>query len=250
MRSKLMLIYEHMKRANGPRGWWPVLRARAGPDDRPMYDPNRKRLTSRQRFEIVVGAILTQNTAWTNVEKAMVELHRRGALSPDGLRRIPQDKLARLIRSSGYFNQKGKELKALVRFLDHKWPGRNPMGKLGQCRARAARQDLLTVNGVGPETADSILLYALEKPIFVVDAYTRRIFGRHGWIRGDEPYEGIRGWFEKHLPRSVMLWNDYHAQIVEIGKLYCHRRRPDCLSCPLYRCGFFRSGEDFKRVMS
>lgn len=245
-----MMMYERMKHAHGRRGWWPVLRAGARADERPEYDPARKRLSPGQRFEIAVGAILTQNTAWTNVEKAMMNLHRRGVLSPDGLRRIPREKLAPLIRSSGYFNQKTKKLKSFLQFLDEYFPGRDSMGKLRRCSTRAARRNLLTVNGVGPETADSILLYALEKPVFVVDAYTRRIFSRHGWIRGDEPYDEIREWFEKKLPRSRSLWNDYHAQIVEIGKRFCHRRRPECRSCPLYRCGFFKSEEDFKRVMS
>ena len=231
-----------MKRAHGLRGWWPVFRQGAGPDERPTYDPRRRRLTRRQRFEIAVGAILTQNTAWANVEKAMIELHRARVLSVEGIRRIPQCRLARLIRSSGYFNQKAKKLKAFVRFL------KGPIGPMPD--PPTIRGEFLAIYGVGPETADSILLYSLEQAVFVVDAYTRRIFSRHGWIRGDESYEEIRSWFERHLPRKTALWNDYHAQLVEIGKRHCHRRRPECRSCPLYRCGFFDSEGTFRRVMS
>ena len=243
-------MYLAMKRAHGLRGWWPVLRVGAAQDDRPTYDPARKRLTELQRFEIAVGAILTQNTAWSNVEKAMVQLHRCGAISPKRLNVMPPPRLAKLIRSSGYFNQKARKLKAFVRFLDMKTSGVEPMNQLKRMQTRKIRAELLGVHGVGPETADSILLYALGKPVFVVDAYTRRIFSRHGWIRGDEPYDAIRKWFEGKLPKSPRLYNEYHAQIVEIGKRNCHRRRPDCRSCPLYRRGFFESAEDFKRVMS
>ena len=250
MRRKLKMIYEAMKRAHGSRGWWPVFRAGAGHADRPTYDPARKRLTELQRFEIAVGAILTQNTAWSNVEKALVELHRHGDISPMRLKRMPTRRLARLIRSSGYFNQKAGKLQDFSRFLEVNAGGPAPMRRLKNMRTGKIRDLLLSVNGVGPETADSILLYALEKPVFVVDAYTRRIFGRHGWIRGDEPYDDIRKWFETKIPKSVPLYNDYHAQIVEVGKRHCHRRRPECLSCPLYRRGFFVSPETFKGVMS
>lgn len=243
-------MYYTMKNTLGPRGWWPVFRPRAGPNDRPAYDSRRLRLTRAQRFEIAIGAILTQNTAWTNVEKAVVALHREGILSPEGIRRLPKARLARLIRSSGYFNQKAGKLKRFVRFLDLKSDSSKPLHRLRRQPPAQTRRELLEVNGIGPETADSILLYALEKPVFVVDAYTRRIFSRHGWIQGNEKYEKIRGWFEKNLSRSVRLWNDYHAQIVEIGKRYCHRRRPDCLSCPLYRSGFFKSPELLKRLVS
>ncbi|OGH55861.1 MAG: hypothetical protein A3G34_00380 [Candidatus Lindowbacteria bacterium RIFCSPLOWO2_12_FULL_62_27] len=266
MRKILTGIYAAMKRAHGPRGWWPVFRRGAGSEARPAYDPDRKRLTERQRVEIAVGAILTQNTAWTNVSKAMMELHRRGVLSVPGLRRIPCSRLARLIRSSGYFNQKAKKLKAFVRFLRDHAPapsvkrsihdrsgydaihgiGSNPMTSMMRWKTALARERLLSVHGIGPETADSILLYALEQPVFVVDAYTRRIFSRHGFLSGAEPYDEIRAWFESNLPRRAPLWNDYHAQIVEIGKRSCHRRRPECRSCPLFRREFFESEEDFE----
>lgn len=247
---KLMAMYEAMKRHLGRRGWWPVLRTGSRPDERPVYDPSRRSLTEVQRFEIAVGAILTQNTSWTNVEKAMVELHRSKNLSPARLRRLPVGRLARLIRSSGYFNQKAKKLKSLIRFLDEGSGGRSTMERLRRRPVPSLRADLLGVNGIGPETADSILLYALDRPVFVIDAYTRRIFSRHGWIRGGEPYDEIREWFEGNLPKSVKLWNDYHAQLVEIGKRYCHRRRPECRSCPLYRRELFCSPEVFKRAMS
>lgn len=250
MRRMLHLIYSAAKRAHGVRGWWPVFSSKAGLAARPVYDPRRSRLTPRQRFEIAVGAILTQNTAWTNVEKAMIALHRKRVLSVEALRSIPRPTLAKLIRSSGYFNQKSKRLKGFIRFLDLEFSGRSPLENMRRLPPSVARRRLLGVSGIGPETADSILLYAFEKPVFVIDAYTRRIFSRHGWIEGTEPYDEIRMWFEKNLPRSAKLFNDYHAQIVEIGKRHCHRRRPECLSCPLYRRGFFASAEDFHRVVS
>lgn len=233
-----------MKQRNGLGGWWPVFPDR-GAAERPVYDPYRKNLSDRQRFEIAAGAILTQNTAWTNVEKALRELRNAGVLSLDGISRIRRSRLARLIRAAGYFNQKARHLKALAKFLR----GLH-FRDLQSIDIGTLREKLIDVKGVGPETADSILLYALGKPVFVVDAYTRRIFSRHGWIRGDEAYEEIRMWFEKNLPKSVSLWNDYHAQIVEIGKTRCHRRRPECRECPLGRRELFASPEDFSKVMS
>ncbi|MBI4177974.1 endonuclease III domain-containing protein [bacterium] len=244
----LKKIYQALRRAHGPRGWWPVLRPGAGPEDRPVYDPKRKRLTARQRFEVAVGAILTQNTAWANVSKALVNLHRAAMLSGEGLRRIPRGRLARMIRPSGYFNQKAKKLKAFLAFLDDWKSGGRELEGLLREPLGVAREKLLEVNGIGPETADSILLYALDKPIFVVDAYTRRIFSRHGWIRGDEPYDDVRLWFEKNLPAGAPLFNDYHAQIVETGKRYCHRVRPDCPACPLYRRSFFKTIRSWKKL--
>lgn len=224
-----------MKDAHGPQGWWPVFKTGAGPDAQPVYDPARKKRTSRQRFEIAVGAILTQNTAWTNVTKALGKLHRRGLLTPQSIRRIPRGRLARLIRSSGYYNQKAIKLKSFVEFLDRVDSVSDPFRRLRRLPPLQARELLLTVRGIGPETADSIVLYALEKPVFVIDAYTRRIFSRHRLIRGDEPYEDIRKMFETNLPRSVTLWNDYHAQIVDVGKRYCRRQQPECRGCPLGR---------------
>ncbi len=238
-----------MKRHFGPRGWWPALRPGAGQSDRPVYDPRRRRLTAGQRFEISIGAILTQNTAWTNVEKAILNLHRRGALSFEKIRRIPRARLARLIRPSGYFNQKAIKLKNWIAFLGRRPSKAGQLDRMRHMDVDRARAALLSVNGIGPETADSILLYALEKPVFVVDAYTRRVFSRHGWISGNEPYETIRKQLEAALPPRVPLWNDYHAQIVEIGKTYCHRRRPLCRSCPLYGRDFFWSEAAFTSVI-
>ena len=241
-------MYKTMKRSQGRRGWWPVFRTGTGHDEKPVYDPSRKKLTARQKFEIAVGAVLTQNTAWTNVEKAMMELNRSGNISVERIRKLPHEKLAKLIRSSGYFNQKTKKLKEFVAFLDRFGRADDSMSPLRKFKSIQARKKLLEVKGIGPETADSILLYALDKPIFVVDAYTRRIFSRHGWIRGDEPYDEIRMWFERNLPRSAKLFNDYHAQIVEIGKNHCHRRRPECRECPLFGRGLFASEKGFSEA--
>ncbi len=245
-------MYRALKRAHGIRGWWPVFRPSAKASAKPVYDPRRKTLTSRQRFEVAVGAILTQNTAWSNVSKALQALHRARALSPESIARMPRSRLAALIRPSGYFNQKSIKLKKFARYVIGFGSTARWIDRLRRMPPEAARGELLGLHGVGPETADSILLYAIGNPIFVVDAYTRRIFARHGWIRGDEPYEEIRKTFEaapgKGVGRSavVELWNDYHAQIVEVGKRYCHRRGPDCLRCPLYRREFFSSEGRFE----
>lgn len=194
----------------GPQHWWP----------------------GETPFEVMVGAVLTQNTAWGNVEKAIAKLKRANALSCHGLLALDDAALAELIRPAGYFNVKAKRLKHLCAFLEAQGVAKQPerlreLGTLPELRAR-----LLAVHGVGEETADSILLYALNLPSFVVDAYTRRIFGRLGLIAGDETYARIQAAFEAALPREVALYNEYHALIVQLGKSAC-RPKPRCAACPL-----------------
>jgi len=202
----LRSIYRRLFRAFGPQHWWP--------GDTPL--------------EIAVGAILTQNTAWTNVEKAMAVLKSRRLLSLERLARLSPTGLAPLIRSAGFYNIKAVRLTAFVRWLDARggFPG------LRRIPTRTLRPLLLACNGIGPETADSILLYALGRPVFVIDAYTRRILSRYGLISGDEPYEDLRRLFESSLPRSPKLYNEYHALLVRLAKGNC-RPRPLCNSCPL-----------------
>ncbi|MGD0016761.1 MAG: endonuclease III domain-containing protein [Verrucomicrobiia bacterium] len=183
-------------------------------------------------FEICLGAILTQNTAWSNVEKAIVNLKRARALSPRALHRLSERQIATLIRPSGYFNIKARRLKAFIEFLFAEYGG--SMTRMRRDQLTSLREKLLSVNGIGPETADSILLYALGKPIFVVDAYTRRVLVRHRLIKPSATYDEIQALFHSslHLPRST-FFNDFHAQFVAVGKTYCKSRVALCGRCPL-----------------
>jgi endonuclease-3 related protein len=204
----LRRIYGRLRRRFGPSGWWP----------------------GETPFEVCLGAILTQNTSWTNVEKALEVLRRRGRLSFGGLRSLPPSRIAPLIRSSGYFNVKARRVKAFLVFLGREYGGRvEAMAREDPWTLRAR---LLAVDGIGRETADSIVLYAAGLPVFVVDAYTRRVFGRLGHLEGDETYDEIQAFFMGRLPPEVALFNDYHAQIVRLGKEVC-RPRPRCGACPL-----------------
>ena len=209
-RRTLLAFYRRLRQAHGHAGWWP----------------------GATPFEVCLGAILTQNTAWSNVEKALAELERRGLLSFEPLAALSAEQIAPLIRSAGYFNVKARRLKAFLDFLGREYGGR--VEPMRAAEPAALRRQLLAVNGIGRETADSIALYAADKPLFVVDAYTRRIASRLGWIRGDEDYDEIQGWFTARLPRDVELYNDYHAQIVLLGKSVC-RPRPRCAVCLLLR---------------
>ena len=179
----------------------------------------------------MVGAILVQNTSWRNVEKALANLKHAGRLAPEALRRTRTATLARLVRPSGYFNLKAKKLRALVQFLYKHYDG-DP-AKLVGGNLEAQRAQLLAVYGIGPETADSILLYAAQQPIFVVDAYTRRICARLGLIAADASYAELQQLFMQHLPPEVERFNEYHALLVALGKYFCTKRAPRCETCPL-----------------
>lgn len=211
----LQTIYSRLAAAFGPQHWWP--------GDTP--------------FEVAVGAILTQNTAWSNASRAVGELKKKDLLHPAGLRRLPAGRLAPLIRSSGYFNQKTTRLKRFVRYLFKRHRG--DLSRMQKVPAGRLREELLGLSGIGPETADSILLYALGKPVFVVDAYTRRVLARHSLISWDAAYSEIQRLFTGALPRSRRLYNEYHALLVRVGKEYC-RTHPRCEKCPLKRIGKLR----------
>ncbi len=226
----------------GPQDWWPAHSA----------------------FEVIVGAYLTQNTAWTNVEQALRGLRRDGALSVEGIRRTSLPRLEQMVRSAGYFRQKAQRLKTFVDFLDGRYGGSlrrmfaEPTAKL--------REELLALNGIGPETADSILLYAGGHPVFVVDAYTRRVFERHGLLRGKEKYQEIRDLFERAMQEASPEWestgfsarkslpgrkrhkfalrsrhqrakifDEYHALLVQVAKHHCFKKAAACEGCPLER---------------
>ncbi len=202
-------FFEILFAAYGPQKWWP----------------------GRTRFEVIVGAILTQNTSWSNVERAIGVLRRERLLNPKGISQMPVDELAKLIRSSGYFRQKARKLKEFVAFLERKHS--DSLTKMFATPTTELRTQLLEVHGIGPETADSILLYAGEHPVFVIDTYTRRILERHEIVPDKSSYEELRGLFEKSLPRDVPLFNEFHALIVHVGKNFCRPKAPHCSACPL-----------------
>ena len=206
--ATLTAVYERLLAAFGPQKWWPA----------------------QTRFEVIVGAILTQNTNWGNVEKALNNLKRKKLLSPQALRGISPQKLALLIRPAGYFNVKAKRLKNFISFLFNEYDGH--LKKMMREDCRLLRQKLLDVNGIGPETADSILLYAFDKPVFVVDAYTKRILYRHNIIAPDADYDTIQEMFMTFLRGDARMFNEYHALIVRLGKDFC-RPKPLCGQCAL-----------------
>lgn len=244
--KELRIYYEALYGAWGPQHWWPA----------------------ETQFEVIVGAYLTQNTAWTNVQRALANLRQAGALSLEGIRSLRLSKLERLIRPSGYFRQKAQRLKTFVKFLDHEYAG--SLDKLFSQPTEKVREELLSLNGVGPETADSILLYAGNHPVFVVDAYTRRIVDRHRILPEKTEYGEIRRLFQKALeplvqkyeqqqpsasllaagirgathPPSAMstskrtalvqIYNEMHGLIVGVGKNYCGKSKPKCDECPLH----------------
>ena len=201
--------YDALFAAHGAQHWWP----------------------GRTPFEIIVGAILVQNTSWTNVATAIEHLRRARLLTPRAIEKISTPRLQRLIRSSGYFRQKTKKLKAFVRFLRREYQG--SLSKMFRAPTQTLRDQLLAIHGIGPETADSILLYAAKHPVFVVDAYTRRILERHGHPLARLGYEDVRQLFERNLPPDVALYNEFHALIVHTGKHSCRPRDPRCGECPL-----------------
>ncbi len=183
-------------------------------------------------LEVMVGAVLTQNTNWTNVEKAIQNLRAKNLLSLEALNGMPIQALAQEIRPAGYYNVKAKRLKNLVRFVFKRYEG--SLEALSSEAIGSLREGLLSVNGVGPETADSILLYALERPVFVVDAYTHRILLRHGMADEQMAYHELQELFVDSLPEDLALFNEFHALIVRAGKEYC-KKRPLCSDCPLRR---------------
>jgi endonuclease-3 related protein len=206
--EQLTEIYELLFNHFGPQYWWP--------GDTP--------------FEIITSAILTQNTSWANVEKAIDNLKSAHLLTPEALRHLDTPQVAELIRSAGYFNVKAKRLKSFVDWLFEKYDGR--LANLEIIDTEQLRTELLAVKGIGCETADSILLYAFGRPIFVVDAYTARIAIRHELIDPDADYEQLRGLFQSNLPDDVQLFNEFHALLVRLGKEFC-RPNPKCRGCPL-----------------
>jgi len=195
--NKIIKIYNRLLKSFGKQHWWPIV-------------------SKNKQFEIIIGAILTQNTSWKNVEKAINNLKKNNLISINKILKINVKKLAFLIKSSGYYNQKAERLKIIADFLKN---NKNP-----------TRDELLNIKGIGPETADSILLYAFNKPVFVIDAYTKRIMKKLGYKQ--EEYNKLQKLFENNLPKKYRLFNEYHALLVELGKNYC-RKQPVCKECPV-----------------
>ena len=239
--ASIRAFYRELMAARGPQDWWPAY----------------------TRFEVIIGAFLTQNTAWSNVERALRRLREGGVLNLDGIRRTPLAKLAQMIRSSGYFRQKAQRLKNFVSYVDAQYGG--SLERMFKEPTEKLRRELLALNGVGPETADSILLYAGGHPVFVVDAYTRRIFERHGLITAKTGYEEIRQLVERSFqqelpadcqpPRTSSLgerrrhkfvirratpaaraFDELHALLVQTAKHHCLKAEARCHGCPLEPC--------------
>lgn len=209
MKYKLKLIFRKLYFAFGAQRWWPADSA----------------------FEVIVGAILTQNTNWLNVEKAISVLKGKKLLSPKKLYQLKPKKLASFIKSAGYYNIKAVRLKNFLKFFFDTYAARIKL--MAKSSLPILRRQLLAVNGIGPETADSILLYALNKPVFVVDTYTKRILLRHKLIKEEADYQQIQDIFMRNLKKDAKLFNEYHALLVKLAKDYCHKLNPKCEICPL-----------------
>jgi len=208
-RFSLIKVFNTLYGFYGPQAWWPA----------------------DTRLEMIIGAILTQNTAWANVEKAIANLKKEeGLLSFAALKKIDTKRLASLIRPAGYYKVKSRRLKNFISFLWKRYGG--DLNALARRNTVILREELLAVNGIGPETCDSILLYAFKRPVFVVDAYTKRIFSRHGFFRETVSYEEAQGTFMRNLAPDQKLFNEYHALIVRLAKGHC-KKNPDCGACPL-----------------
>jgi endonuclease-3 related protein len=208
--SVLYEAYEQLFKTFGPQHWWP----------------------GESTFEIATGAILTQNTNWNNVEKALANLRESDALSVAAVHKLSAEELSELIRPAGYYRLKSKRLKNFAQLVAEEFD--SEIDQLFALGRDDLREKLLAVNGIGPETADSIVLYAAEKPIFVIDAYTSRMLKRHGWIDYEADYYAMQEYFHSSLESDVALFNEYHALIVQVGKQFCGKK-PKCEECPL--CG-------------
>ncbi len=202
-------IYRRLFDALGPQHWWP----------------------GQSPFEVMVGAVLVQNTSWQNVKRAIENLRQADLLEPHALYAVPEEELQELIRPAGYFRIKARRLRSLLEFFVRRYDG--SIRAMFRTDPATLRKELLGVHGIGAETADSILLYAGGRPSFVVDAYTYRIFTRHGWIGFDADYDQIQDYFQTGLPDDAAMYNEYHALLVRVGKDFCRKARPECPACPL-----------------
>ncbi len=203
-----LTVYRRLLKSLGPQRWWP----------------------GETPFEVMVGAVLVQNTAWKNVERAIANLRDAGVLDPHAIHALPQPQLEELLRPAGYFRVKAKRLRHLVDYVVERYDG--SLDAMRAADVSTLREELLAVHGVGPETADSILLYALDKPAMVVDAYTHRIWARHGWIDYEADYHRLQDEVLRGLPDELAVLNELHALLVQVGHHWC-KRVPKCEACPL-----------------
>jgi endonuclease-3 related protein len=209
MLSELQEMFDRLLAAFGPQHWWP----------------------GESPFEVMVGAVLVQNTAWRNVERAIANLRQANLLDPHVLYALRVEELAELIRPAGYYQVKARRLRNLLQLVVEAFDG--SLNQMFAADLATLRSQLLRVHGIGPETADAILLYAGGVPTFVVDTYAHRILARHGWIGYDASYDEVKELFEASLPADAALYNEYHALLVRVGKDYCKRSQPRCAACPL-----------------
>ncbi len=207
--ERIKKFYEELHKKFGPQGWWPAETA----------------------LECILGAILTQNTSWKNVEKALDNLKHENLISVEDLNIVKADELAELIRPSGYYNQKAVKIKNFISFLMEEFSG--SLDRMFAVDKGVLREKLLSLKGIGPETADSILLYAGAMPVFVVDAYTWRVLSRHGLVPEQTSYDEIQELFTDSLAENAGVFNEYHALLVRLGKEHCRKREPLCAGCPL-----------------
>jgi len=229
IKETYLKLYSHL----GPQHWWPVTKE---PDIAPAYHKNIK-LDPKQKLEICFGAILTQNTNWKNVEKTIINLNKNNLINIEKIRKINNKRLALIIRSSGYHNQKTKTLKNFCSFLEKNY--KSNFNLFLKNNKENLREELLSINGIGPETADSIILYATKKPVFVIDAYTKRIMNRVGFE--ENTYDELQNLFIKNLKPNEKVFNEYHALLVELGKSIC-KKVPLCDKCPINNiCNYYKT---------
>ena len=207
----LMNIYNKLLSYFGAQHWWPA----------------------ETRYEVVIGAVLTQNTSWKNVERALENLKKENLVDEKKILDVDIGKLKELIKPAGFYNIKAERLKSITKYIVDNYRTTDDLAKTEK-DIKSLRNELLAIKGIGKETADSILLYALDKPIFVVDAYTRRIFSRFGIMNNNMDYDEIRLIFENNILLDLNIYKEYHALIVELGKNYCKKRNPLCNECPLH----------------
>lgn len=223
-------LYSHF----GPQHWWPVTKDN---ETAPNYHKNIK-LNEKQKLEICFGAILAQNTSWKNAEKAIIQLNKSELMDIKKILNADNEKLAQIIRSSGYHNQKAKKLKNFCQYTSKNYD--NSLKKFFNKDIGKLREELLSINGIGPETADSIILYAAKKPIFVVDAYAKRIVNRIGYK--EEKYDELQNLFMNSLESDEKIFNECHALLVELGKNYCKKNDPLCPECPIKNyCDYWKN---------
>ncbi|HLI34675.1 MAG TPA: endonuclease III domain-containing protein [Terriglobia bacterium] len=208
-RALLIHYYQTLLETLGSQGWWPA----------------------RTRMEVILGAILTQNTTWRNAARALARLRKAGLFKLKKLRQLSPEELEIYVRPAGFFRQKAATISNFVKWLDQRHQG--SLHSLFSTPSELLRQELMKLKGLGDETVDAILLYAGRKPFFVADAYTRRILSRHGWLPANADYATAQELIHRQLPRDPQLFNEFHALLVEIGKHYCKKQAPDCGKCPL-----------------